>query len=51
VNIGPGCADFVVSESVPPNQLRVTVEGVHYCEPPMMCPPGETCNLTTFICE
>jgi hypothetical protein len=51
VTVGAGCVDFVVSETVPPNQLRVTVEGVHYCKPPMMCPKGLTCNLQTFICE
>jgi hypothetical protein len=51
VDIGPGCADLVVSETIPPNQLHVIVEGVHYCTPPMMCPKGETCNFETFICE
>jgi hypothetical protein len=51
VQVGAGCADFVVSTTVPPNQLHVSVEGVDYCTPPMMCPPGKTCNTQTFICE
>jgi hypothetical protein len=49
--VGPGCAELVVSETVPPNQLQVRVEGVSYCTPPQMCPMGMTCNTTTFICE
>jgi hypothetical protein len=48
---GTGCAELVVSQTVPPNQLRVRVEGVFYCTPPEMCPMGMTCNTTTFICE
>jgi hypothetical protein len=51
VNVGPGCAELVVSETVPPNELIVRVEGVYYCTPPQMCPMGMTCNLQTFICE
>ena len=51
VTVGPGCAELVVSETVPANQLVVRVEGVFYCTPPQMCPMGMTCNTTTFICE
>lgn len=49
--VGAGCVDFTVSETVPPNQIHVSVEGVHYCTPPMQCPPPETCNPSTLICE
>jgi hypothetical protein len=49
-DVGPGCADLVVRSRVGEPQLKLRVEGVDYCTPPKMCPPGKTCNAQ-FICE